>query len=686
MLNVTTSSGQEPHCHEANLNTKSTSGISASFHSESRDSDVCSVIQHLEEIPRDFDNSRLKFSVDRQWAEASASINASHFGVNFVYDFERIGDQPWEKFDEIVESLNSGTIRYPGGIAAETSLSLQDPDQAHYITSDGQRQEVMPLTEFLQHCKAAGWKASVVIPTAETLTENKIEGHRDFDVAAENDVYNFVMQALEAGGPRVISRFEIGNEYETHMSAVEYGRVASAIAEIAQRAIDDYAQQSDSLSWTEPKIAIQVWTESANEGTSLATLSEKNQKVMAEFNASEAAAVDAVVSHYYYDAGSHDGQVNEHAYENIDSIIGWSVDQMRLWEENPKFNDNLDIIFSEWNVNHKNVDTHGLQQLPVMLKMFATFVSEGVDQLDFWSAQYKPVSLAASGAQLTPAGEMFKFLSGLTRGTVLSTGPKVDNCETYVFSSPDRFLFATSSLSETVQVVRVSVPARISSDSHVIIVGVDEATSDGTYNGRPVDDYWAEADVAADVRKFSAASLISGGVIEVTLQPYEVMFLYDGSGAPLPPNQENGSDHFGAEGSEALTGDTTDEFLFGGAGNNIIFNDGGSDVVQGGQGADYFVVDPATHYLRIEDFDPGVDKLDLSQLLERAETLTAISEGGYFVATVCESSAEGFGSLTITAEKKNDCLTLDLRNDGVVFAQIDLPEYHAQDWIADLWI
>ena len=58
----------------------------------------------------------------------SDAITNAHFGLNFVFEHETIGDKPWDKFDEVLEHSNTHYVRYPGGTAGETVFDIQNPN------------------------------------------------------------------------------------------------------------------------------------------------------------------------------------------------------------------------------------------------------------------------------------------------------------------------------------------------------------------------------------------------------------------------------------------------------------------------------------------------------------------------------------------------------------------------------
>ena len=74
---------------------------------------------------------------------------------------------------------------------------------------------------------------------------------------------------------------------------------------------------------------------------------------------------------------------------------------------------------------------------------------------------------------------------------------------------------------------------------------------------------------------------------------------------------------YGGTGNDLLNGGSGNDTLFGDEGNDTILGGGGSDVLTGGAGADTFVAHTAIDgAVRITDFAPGEDKLDLTALFD----------------------------------------------------------------------
>lgn len=68
----------------------------------------------------------------------------------------------------------------------------------------------------------------------------------------------------------------------------------------------------------------------------------------------------------------------------------------------------------------------------------------------------------------------------------------------------------------------------------------------------------------------------------------------------------------GGDGADRIDGVGADDFIDGGSGADTILGGSGNDFLIGGAGADTFVFSATTGFDRVEDFQPGVDRLQLA--------------------------------------------------------------------------
>ena len=77
-------------------------------------------------------------------------------------------------------------------------------------------------------------------------------------------------------------------------------------------------------------------------------------------------------------------------------------------------------------------------------------------------------------------------------------------------------------------------------------------------------------------------------------------------------NGQNGNDRlYGAAGNDVLTGGAGNDRLYGGSGNDVLISGSGTDRVWGQGGRDTFRVQRGSGYTIIEDFNDGVDRIQL---------------------------------------------------------------------------
>ncbi|WP_339115215.1 DUF4214 domain-containing protein [Thioclava sp. GXIMD2076] len=134
----------------------------------------------------------------------------------------------------------------------------------------------------------------------------------------------------------------------------------------------------------------------------------------------------------------------------------------------------------------------------------------------------------------------------------------------------------------------------------------------------------------------------------------------------------------GTKAADALTGAGVDDILSGGAGNDtlrggagddVLMDGAGSDRMWGGAGADTFVLTKDGTTDRIEDFEVGIDRIDLSQIgrfyTVDALTITPITGGaritlGEETVTVMSADGRSLKASDFSAEDLRDIWHIDI--------------------------
>lgn len=521
-------------------------------------------------------------------------ITAANFGINLVLGYERFGGQPWEKFDEIQSAVGSQDVRFPGGVESELLFDYANPDATVTIAPDGSVRQLIAPDAFLDYCAASGSRATFNLPVMQLLNGARY-GARDFDAAKEDEVRAYVAHLLEKAGPQGIATFELGNEYEAYMTSAEYGRVSSHLARIVDQEIDRYYAAHPADAGFRPDVAVQVWGQSQGGTYSLSDLSNRNLIVMAEFSAEELAAVTAVTSHFYYDEGDNLGKPNYHIYSNIAASVGYSLAMMADW--NTATGRSLDTVFSEWNVNLNDRANYGLQQIPVLLEMFSTFVAGGVDQMDFWSTMYHATSLANYRGELQAAGTLFQVMSHDLIGMRATDVPVAsDKFDIHAFAGHGQAVLFVSSLGDGALSLDLDLSRYLShyTLASARLMQVDLSRADGSFKGLSGLQPWEEPDAPILLTLQSIADRLKLGHYLAELGAHETLVLvFDQAptilGSPRPDRLHGAATNDRIDGlasADVLRGGAGDDSLFGGSGDDTLLGGDGHDRIWGGDGAD----------------------------------------------------------------------------------------------------
>ncbi|MBT2132681.1 calcium-binding protein [Aliiroseovarius lamellibrachiae] len=458
-------------------------------------------------------------------AESGNTITLSHFGMNFVAEYERIGDQPWEKYDEVVASIGPGAIRYPGGSSAEENFDIKNPNASEVTLSNGATRKTMGAYDFASYCKQAGLQSTFIIPTHQLLKSDPNNPNRlVLDPSLIPFVREFVSTVLELSGGS-ISSFEIGNEYETYMDNKEYGQLANELAPIIQDEINKYkSENAFNSDWDEPEIAVQVWTWVAQDNSSVTTedLGVRAHTEFGLFSNEALQSIDSLVTHWY--AKDRSGGFKE-AYWDLEKSIQNSLGILSKWEDYSS--NDVSFLISEWNTHLREDTFYGLAQVPIVVKMFTEFVQAGMDKLNFWSTQYHGNALALDNGTLTAVGEVFAYLSDNATGMAaydLSSGD--DNVGSVAYFSEEEGIVLISNLSSSAintDVLLNGLDGRYHITS-VGVVGVDTTTADGAYRNYTGLEIYNEPDLPGYIH-WSDLNLGSWQEIEVQIDPFATVIL-----------------------------------------------------------------------------------------------------------------------------------------------------------------
>ena len=574
--------------------------------------------------------------------QAQSALTEDMFGANYVYDYERIGDLPWARFDELIDQLGSTTLRYPGGNAVETRFNYLDPNSSVDLAG----RPVMGMDDFISWAGANGISPTILLPTKPFLPSESHallkweSGSGGYVIdpsamaAAKALVFNLVETAVEAArdADTTIAAFELGNEFSgvtftgadgtiKHMNGAQYGLLADAMAQWVDEAMESFNAGGD------PQIVVQVWGDYNKNGINPTQLSNINDNVLAAFSEEGLAAIDATSSHIYFKEGktTADGQFT-HSYAGLDERIAemaalsdvwsdaagrtldlhvteWNVQKQGIYEPSASYWQSN----SSWNVSAEWVETanFGMKQLAPMLEMVSAFNMAGVDAAQVWSVMYNAAALGMqhNGGTLTAAGGLFALMQDILPGThYQEVAAEQQDADVHVFRGDGQTHVFVSLRSADPHSVTVDLEALspLLNTVGVTYLRPDEAAADGEFSadGNTYlvgDRSWLEADIGL-VREDGPVILTDGGIdlelgaYEVALISFEVTHSYTILGSRSRDSlfgTEGDDQVYGFDGDDWLRGEAGEDWLEGGKGADSLYGGTGSDTLKGGDGDDW---------------------------------------------------------------------------------------------------
>ena len=566
---------------------------------------------------------------------ASEAISADLFGANFVYDYERIGDLPWERFDELIDQLGSPQLRYPGGNAIETAFDYLNPDSSVDLDGD----PVMGLSDFIAFTGTRGIEPIILLPTRPFLPNEShpllvwdaAKGGWAIDPAAVPQaravIDSLVTKALAAADQAgvTIAAFQIGNEFPgvtysaddgtpRHMSGAQYGVLANEIAQWIDETVAAAGTQGD------PQVLVQVRGDFNHGGTGWTSIQATNARVLEQFDADGLAAIDGTSSHIYFREGKTPGDgLSIHSYDTLGDRIAelaalsdpwsaaagrdlglhiteWSVQKTTIEDPNAQQWQNRDF---EWHVSAawKDVANFGLKQIAPMLEMTAAFNLANVQSAQLWPVMFGATALGLeeNGGTLTVPGALVAVMTDLLPGTRyldVDLDAEAAGYDLHVFEGDAGAHVFVSALTEIERVYEVDLSAFAPAGATVSVtyLRADTSASDGRfisdgYTYIVGDAVWLEADLPGLLT--TVTEPLVQDTVSLTLGAYEMAVISVNNGLW---NRIEGTDA-----AESLKGTAQDDWirgydgadsLRGGAGADLIEGGAGNDALSGGRGAD----------------------------------------------------------------------------------------------------
>ncbi|ANT63218.1 hypothetical protein AYJ57_22330 (plasmid) [Salipiger sp. CCB-MM3] len=483
-------------------------------------------------------------------AATGAPVGAALFGGNILAPRGEMTGTG--SYAEAVSQLGVTGLRYPGGSLTEYYFDLADPDAtlaSHAMT--GAETTFIPLSEFMGYAAQTGHAVTIVLPTRDQLSDVRDEtGNRLPDID-EEVLRDFVHDLASGGyGAAEIAALEIGNEYwgSGEMTAVEYGRLATDMAEIIAdelalvaevQGIDTsgirvLAQMGQNYGFSNLSESYEGWDaeEVIADLTALypnAGLSEANIRGSGEVNWSEVTnalvqmgfeteaerdALDGIVTHVYA-RGTEASR--SYALETIQNT----------WLEHAGF-EHLEIHVTEWNFKSTQgldrASDYGLFQAQEMLQIVEEFILAGVDQAHVWPLIQNTANALSTGFTFEAAtvpGEMFAMMASALPGKTLldfvagddDTDAEAGAVTVHAFAGSGEMVLYLMSQSDAASVSDLDLSGLVSG------FGAMEITVLGVAEGEAVGDTGS----VPDVQSLNAEEVYADGVLEVDLDPREIM-------------------------------------------------------------------------------------------------------------------------------------------------------------------
>ena len=417
------------------------------------------------------------------------SVGTAHFGGNALnrVNVSEAGEIS-PNFLESAAALGLTDLRYPGGF-------MEDEGD---LLAQSSPQELAPrLVNFLAEIRQHNTTENPYTVTVGIPTKNLSEKGYDSDSYAQK-VFDFA-HLLGRDYADVVRGIEIGNEYSIGskwLSETAYGKWANVAAE----ALENGFKAAGLEGAEQPKVLIQM-AEIFGRGSDYGGTGNHNlanAAIIAQLDDPAIKAIDGVVQHYYYikdHQGSDDfaGSGNGSRFHTETRHLQKKVE---AWDQQwaQVSTRDLDLVFTEWNVQKSNADQLGLKGAGTLLKQFEYMLELGVDAAHAWPIQHKtPNSIAGNPAEpaaLTPAGGAFQLLSQNFAGSSgaasarllkLNLEEKLTGLETVAFRQDYKTLIYISSRSA--QTTQFTIDLRgIGSDITTVsgvILGYDPTSSDG---------------------------------------------------------------------------------------------------------------------------------------------------------------------------------------------------------------
>ncbi|WP_273523696.1 type I secretion protein [Rhodosalinus sediminis] len=518
------------------------------------------------------------------------AIPGEMFGGNILATRDGVG--PDDTYPVIADALGVEQIRYPGGALTETYFDISNPDNDQVTdVATGETIDFLPMSEFMGWAEETDRAVTLVLPTRTQLSEDRDANGERFAAVEEEELRGFLRDTLDgAYGDPELQAIEIGNEYwgSGEMSSTEYGRVASEMARIVDEELTahpraerfeetdilvqsgknfdnadlqpeygDLGSSRDILDAIEEDYGVTLDTPTYEYlNGEVAWPRVADALIRNEFDATEAPAIDDVVTHLY-SKGPENQNSRYFELETID--ITWQDDRPEL-----------DTYVTEWNRSastdlYDRGEDYGLDQAHELLNTVEAMGLADVEAAHVWPLQQNTASTLGGEVgetELTPAGALFAEMQAALPGT-RAVDLKAQSRETetstddgavdvHMFAAPDRMVAYLANTRIEAETAEVDLSNLISDPGAVTLtrIGVGEGEDPDSTESR------------ATVTENPEGAAVEGTTLSADLDPREILQVtFDGpemtesfagavaeaSGTEPPPEEDPPEDDDGGD-------------------------------------------------------------------------------------------------------------------------------------------
>lgn len=418
------------------------------------------------------------------YAVSPTPIRPEFFGGNILSSRDSLDEG--NTFETVAEQLGITAFRYPGGSLTENYFDIANPDKISAPNVNGQGDvDLIPFSQYMTFIEENEYSTTIVIPTRNLLGEDTDEnGNRlvDFD---EAELRGFISDTLSGRyGQAKIDAFEIGNEYwgSGHMNSIEYGRLASRVAQI----LDDELANHDLFEekYLDTKVLVQMGADNAFADFSMRySQYGTGEEQLARFNADHGQSFG---DEYLYSSGqvkwghiANELIISEfHSADSISSIDGLIAHVYSRGPDTPQSRyfslrtveqtwgnhlENVEVSVTEWNQSAATeaLEHHtdfGLAQAHEMLNILEGFTQFDVTAAHVWPLQQNTandLSGDVGQSELTAPGAMFSMMSETLAGTTpvslnnerhnIEHELQTEDFDVHAFYADDRMVFFIAS-------------------------------------------------------------------------------------------------------------------------------------------------------------------------------------------------------------------------------------------------